>query len=58
MPDGTLYSVIHGSDWGWKDAPGIGLTRKRVAQSFQLQYHPLFHPKTQRNIPLTEVILD
>ena len=44
MHDRTPYSIVCGSDWGWKDTPSLGLTRKRVPQLFQLCYHPLSHP--------------
>ena len=47
MHDGTLYGTVCGSDWGWKDTPGLGLIQKRVPQLFRLCYHPLSHAKTQ-----------
>ena len=25
MHDGTPYSIVRGSDWGWKDTPSFGL---------------------------------
>ena len=47
MLAGTPYETVRGSDWGWKDAPSLGLIRKRVPQLFQLRYYPLSHPMIQ-----------
>ena len=43
MNDRTPYGVIQGSNWDWKDAPGI---------------YFLSHPVTQQDIPPMEVVLD
>ena len=48
MHAGTIYSTVRGSDWGWKDAPSLGLTQKREYLS-HFDYVIILCPTLQYN---------